>query len=292
VASALLAAGLIAGLYLRGLVFDIRAGWQSTFLDATTVRALLATLLAPASAATGIAVPDVAGIEAMRVTQAAPAALASAAPWIHLYGAMLLLLVIGPRLLLAAAAAWRAGAMRRHFPLALDAPYFADLLRRRRGGVARVLVLPHAAPCSAAAVLGLRTLLAQTFGDDVELQPAAPTRIGDEDRPPPLAEGLALCVVLVDLGATPEAESHGRLLDAVARRAAGVPLLLAADEAGFRRRFSGLPGRVEERRGAWRAFAEARGVAFFSADLEAPDPARDGETLAAAMRRTPAGAAA
>jgi len=43
-----LALGLIAGLYLRGLVLDYRAGWQSTFVDAATVQAALQLLLAPA----------------------------------------------------------------------------------------------------------------------------------------------------------------------------------------------------------------------------------------------------
>ena len=47
--AAALALGLIGGMYLRGLVFDVRAGWQSTFLDAGSVHAFLATALAPAS---------------------------------------------------------------------------------------------------------------------------------------------------------------------------------------------------------------------------------------------------
>ena len=38
VAAAALASGVIAGLYLRGLAFEYRAGWESTFLDAPTVR--------------------------------------------------------------------------------------------------------------------------------------------------------------------------------------------------------------------------------------------------------------
>ena len=44
--AAALALGLMAGLYLRGLVLDYRAGWQSTFLQAPAVQALLDTLLA------------------------------------------------------------------------------------------------------------------------------------------------------------------------------------------------------------------------------------------------------
>jgi hypothetical protein len=47
-AAATLAVGLASGLYLRGLVLDYRAGWQSTFLEAPTVQRWLNTGLAPA----------------------------------------------------------------------------------------------------------------------------------------------------------------------------------------------------------------------------------------------------
>ena len=49
-AAATLALGLMGGMYLRGLVLDYRAGWQSTFLQADTVQAVLSTALAPATA--------------------------------------------------------------------------------------------------------------------------------------------------------------------------------------------------------------------------------------------------
>src|SRR5262245_56481956 len=52
------ALGAIASLYLRGIVFEYRAGWESTFLDAMNVRRLLSFVLAPATALTGIHVPD------------------------------------------------------------------------------------------------------------------------------------------------------------------------------------------------------------------------------------------
>ena len=40
VCAAAVGIGLIAGLYLRGIALDYRAGWESTFLDARQVRAL------------------------------------------------------------------------------------------------------------------------------------------------------------------------------------------------------------------------------------------------------------
>ncbi|HVQ04383.1 MAG TPA: DUF2868 domain-containing protein, partial [Burkholderiaceae bacterium] len=101
VAAAALAIGLLGSMYLRGLVLDYRAGWQSTFLDAADVHRVLSPLLTPASIVTGIAVPDAAAIESMRLTAPAQPASAPAAPWIHLYAATLAMAVVLPRLVLA-----------------------------------------------------------------------------------------------------------------------------------------------------------------------------------------------
>lgn len=142
VAAATLALGLIAGLYLRGLVLDYRVGWQSTFLDATLVQAVLDLLLTPARWLTGIAVPAVAPL------QLAPGvdARASAAPWIHLLAATLALAVVLPRLLLAWLAAARARRMALHFPLPLDTPYFEALHPLMRPGLTPVVRLLWVAP--------------------------------------------------------------------------------------------------------------------------------------------------
>lgn len=136
-AAAALALGLAAGLYMRGLVLDYRAGWQSTFLEAGTVQQLLGWLLAPAAALSGVALPDVAPL------RLAPgqAATASAAPWIHLYATTLALAVVLPRLALAALAARGAARLALRFPLALDTPYFEALHPLMRPGTVRTVRL-------------------------------------------------------------------------------------------------------------------------------------------------------
>jgi hypothetical protein len=285
-AAAALALGLMLGLYLRGLVLDYRAGWQSTFLDAAQVQGFLQLALAPAVAATGIAIPDVSAIDALRVTPAAPAQ-ASAAPWIHLFAAQLGLLVVLPRALLALGAALRAGWRSRRFALPLHEPGLQRLLHEHAGRGARVQVLGHGAVSSPHVLECLRRLLAQAaYGDDLRLDPQAhAVAWGDEAAAGAvnLAPGTTLRVVLVDLGATPEDEAHGALLDAAARP--GVPLLLLADEAAFRRRFAAsAPARVAERRAAWAAWAQGRGIAFASADLAEPDLVRATRELQAALR--------
>ena len=73
VAAAALALGVVAGLYLRGLVLDYRAGWQSTFLTPAQVHAVLDLGLAPARALTGLSLPDVDALAALRVSAASQA---------------------------------------------------------------------------------------------------------------------------------------------------------------------------------------------------------------------------
>jgi hypothetical protein len=285
-AAAALAAGVVAGLYLRGLVLDFRVGWQSTFLDAATVQAVLATLLAPAVALTGIAVPDAAALEALRVGPEA-AATGVAAPWIHLYAAMLALFVVAPRLALALWSGGRAGWLSRHVALPRDDPYFQRLLREHRGGTPRVQVLPHGAAPGAQAALGLRALLAQVLGPGLQLTLAAATPYGEEEA----AQGIApeaettLRLALVELGATPEEDTHGRFLQSLQAAAPGVPLLLLADTTAFDRRFAGLPSRGAERRQAWQQMADAHGVGFAAAALDAPDLAATEAAVEAALSR-------
>ncbi|MGY4830918.1 DUF3482 domain-containing protein [Sphaerotilaceae bacterium SBD11-9] len=178
-AAAMLAAGLVAGLYLRGLVLDYRAGWQSTFLDAPAVQSLLNVLLAPASWLTHIAIPDVAPL---RLGPGA-AAQATAAPWIHLYATTLVLCVVLPRLVLAWWSAWRVDALSRRFPIALDTPYFTALHPLMQPGVSRVLRLMWVAPPTLAPVTLLghavpaqltepMPLLRSDEGDELLLVPA------------------------------------------------------------------------------------------------------------------------
>jgi hypothetical protein len=95
-AAAALAVGVIAGIYVRGLVFEYRASWESTFLDPPAVRSILAIAYAPGALITGIVVPDVAAVAAIRSPGGE-----NASHWLHLMAATLAAVVIVPRLLLA-----------------------------------------------------------------------------------------------------------------------------------------------------------------------------------------------
>jgi hypothetical protein len=275
-----LALGLLAGMYVRALVFDYRAGWQSTFLDGAAVHAWLSTLLAPASALSGIALPDAAALQAMRVVPG-QVATASAAPWIHLYAVTLTLVVIVPRTLLALWQGFRAARLARRFPVDLGTPYFQRLLRHQRGASAAVEVRPHAQTPGASAVLGLRRLLAAVFGDALKLEIAATCAHGAEDNAPP-ATASAATIALFDLSATPEAESQGRFVQALG----GAPVLLV-DETAFRARFGAGGARHSERRAAWKQFAQGLQRPIVFADLQQPDLAAAQSEIEAALRDNP-----
>jgi hypothetical protein len=275
-----LALGLLAGMYVRALVFDYRAGWQSTFLDGAAVHAWLSTLLAPASTLSGIPLPDVAALQAMRVVPG-QGATASAAPWIHLYAVTLTLVVIVPRTLLALWQGFRAARLARRFPVDLGTPYFQRLLRHQRGASAAVEVRPHAQTPGASAVLGLRRLLAAVFGDALKLEIAATCAHGAEDNAPP-ATASAATIALFDLSATPEAESQGRFVQALG----GAPVLLV-DETAFRARFGAGGARHTERRAAWKQFAQGLQRPIVFVDLQQPDLAAAQSQIEAALRDNP-----
>jgi hypothetical protein len=249
--AAALALGLCIGLYARGLVLDYRAGWQSTFLEPAQVHALLSAVLAPATLATGIAMPAADVVAALRVP-AGGAAQGAAAAWIHLFAATLALVVVVPRVLLAFACGWRARALSAAVPLDLESPYFRDLIRRVRGDatpIGRVCVLPHALPAPDAA------RLASAIGAGQTPVIAAAIAFGDEASATlPACDGALQ--LLVSLAATPEVEHHGVLLE---RLRAASPTVLV-DESGYAARFQHDPSRIEERRAAWRSFAAGHGA--------------------------------
>jgi hypothetical protein len=101
---------------------------------------------------------------------------------------------------------------------------------------------------------------------------------GNEDTPPPAPAGVTLQMLVADLAATPEDDTHGRFLQSLRRAAPGVPVVLLVDEAAFAARFATLPARLAERRAAWQRWAGAQDTRLLLANLSRPpEPA----TLAA-----------
>jgi hypothetical protein len=154
------------------MVFEYRASWQSTFLDAGNVYQAARIALSPGAALTGIAVPAAGEIEAIRAPSGE-----NAARWLHLMAATVALVVIVPRLLLGLFA-WL---IERHratnLPIALEDPYFQRLLRDFDGGPARVYVVPYSYTVPPAATAGLERLVARAFGAGAALTISPPRQL-------------------------------------------------------------------------------------------------------------------
>ncbi len=291
--SAALALGLIVGMYVRGLVLDYRASWESTFLTTESAHAALSFLLSPAAALAklalpGLALPDVAALEALRESHSnANRGGASGAVWIHLYAVTLGFFVVLPRLALAMWSALRTRWLAEHMKLPLADEYFARLLRQQQGRSAKVVVLPYANTPTAAAQLGLRAVLRSTLGDAVEVQVTTTLAFGDEDNSPSFLSsgstlGSTLGVALFDLSATPELENQGRLAQHMASTLSTVVML---DEAAFSTRFANTPDRLKQRRAAWTAWSGALGTVPVFVNLEQPDLKAAERDMLAAMAK-------
>ena len=279
--AALLTLGVVSSMYLRGLVFDYRAGWDSTFLGAGEVHALLGAVLGPASAVSGIALPDVPALARLRWADGGGE---GAARWIHLYALTLAGAIVVPRLLLALWSALRARQAARHLALPLDEPYFVRLQRALQTAPQPVTVLPYSYRLGAPQQAGLAAALTEALGPRVQPQLAEPLPLGAEDKfPQGLPAELADTVVaLFALTATPEREVHGVFLRALARLLpARCTLHVVVDESGFRQRFAATADgarRLAQRREAWQQ--PARRAVVAGAALCRSGCARGGRVMA------------
>ncbi|MEP6589137.1 MAG: DUF2868 domain-containing protein [Polaromonas sp.] len=257
--AALFSVGAAISLYLRGYVAQYSAGWESTFLNADQVHALLSALFMPAVAVFQLQGFSIVEIEALRFGQM-PSSFAGAR-WVHLYAATLLLLVVLPRLLLAGVAQWRVKKWTRKFPLDLEQPYFRKLLKTLGGAPGLLRVLPYSFAVDEARDKGLSRLATELLGEQARLMLRPSMAYGEEPRDAlrdvSLNEGDAtLTAVLFNLAATPEKENHGALLDYLVRESArGIAVLV--DESGYLERVgkqAGGKARMAERIALWQQF--------------------------------------
>lgn len=276
--SAVVALGLIAGFYLRGIALEYRAGWESTFLGPAQARVLLGMIYRPASVITGIALPaddaTVASLHWRNGQGGGPAA-----PWIHLMAATAILYVVVPRLLLALTATLRLARASEQ----LAAPESLLPYARRTLGASDAALPAQTARLTcfayqptAASEQGVQRVLRAAFGAETRIEFAPAVAYGDEERYGASASGAAsdLEILLFSLAATPEVENHGRILqlahDRWVRSKAGSRWLVLVDEAPYLVRFGGdasLAARIEQRRSAWRDFVHAHGFEACTQDF-------------------------
>lgn len=278
-AAAAFAIGALGGLYTRGLAFEYLAGWESTFLNVATVRGLLDLVLGPASLLTGIALPDTARLEAIRL----PAGTGeNAAGWIHLYAVTVLLFVVLPRIALGLFESVHARRWAARFPIALTDGYFRNLRRQHRGDSAQVQVIPYSYQLSVEGRRGIKRLMQQVYGPETLVTVSPTVALGGEDQLSVVAgppTPVALTVALFSLSATPEAENHAAFVAALAGALAADAVIVAlVDEAPFTRRFGANSARLGDRRATWRRILATR------IDIEPVFLSLEADDLSAARR--------
>lgn len=147
------AVGVGLAMAAGGLVRQYHVGWESTWLDASQVHALLGLLFAPVAALLPLEGFSLADVQRLHLGSGAPVGPGEARHWILQYLALLALLVVVPRTLLALHAGLRRRWAGRALPVDLRTPYVAQLLARVRPAQ---LVLAWAATDDACRALMLR----------------------------------------------------------------------------------------------------------------------------------------
>ena len=253
--AAMFAIGALLSLYARGFLSEYRAGWESTFLSAEQVHAMLSTLFAPALALFPLQGFSIAEIEALRFSN--PPSAAGGARWVHLYGATLVLLVVLPRCVLAAFAHWKARRLVRNFPLDLEQPYFRKLGGQVGANSPAVLrVLPYSFTVDEVRDRGLSQVATMLLGEQARVMLRPPSGYGEEPQELLREVNLddpdvAFTAVLFNLAATPEKENHGAFLEHLVRASKrGVAVLI--DESSLVERSDET--RLAQRIALWQEF--------------------------------------
>lgn len=194
-------AGIALSLLLRGLVVRYQFGWESTFLDVPQVHAITSVLFWPLTALFGL---QPFSPQEIAATQNFAGTGAEGSRWVWMYVGLLLLVVVLPRLALAAWARWREGRLVRALQLDPGEGSF-DALRAALPIDWRIgLVGASAAEAQAARALAARH--AQGGGADT-------LRFAE---PPPLPAGAGGTDGTDGTGGAPKgAESAGAPVDAV-----------------------------------------------------------------------------
>ncbi|HEY8048471.1 MAG TPA: DUF3482 domain-containing protein [Ramlibacter sp.] len=246
ISAAAWAAGVIVSLLVRGLVVEYRVGWESTFLGPQQVYDILRVLRLPALLAFPFDMFSVEDIAQLRFSDGGGAPYG--APWVWMYVALLVTVVILPRLVLATWAAWREWLASRSVPVDLRSPYFERVAAMVNSTRVQLGLLSHraedrerflrvVAPDRAA----LPVLVSSPAGDvmrlvdvPLEMPGAAPPAasegwwarvrwsVASKVAPPPAGDE---CDAIVHLVAVPEDERQGKpVLDALGKPVVNVQM--------------------------------------------------------------------
>ncbi|WP_447970410.1 DUF2868 domain-containing protein [Nitrospira sp. M1] len=267
-AAAVLAVGVILGMYLRGFAFEYRASWQSTFLETEQVHGILGIILFPASIILGVDFPSL----QMLATLRAPGS-ENAAVWIHLWAVTCLLVIVIPRIVLALITRRIAMTQFESLTLPLDEPYFQRMLAPFRGNGIWVEVLPYQCQLDHSLTERLERWCLQMFGNASSVQTRSSLPYGEVEYSMKIEKRIPLRVLIIfDVTTTPEHEVHGAFLqhmqDHVACWSAGGSLLIVVLTGTYQKGMN--QQRQQERMQSWQRFMSGHGIEplFFSSAIE------------------------
>ena len=258
IAAAVLAMGSCVGMYAKGWSHEYRAVWESTLLKPQQAESFFSGLFWPASKATGLRVP-VEAVPGMQRTGGVVVNSAEALTWIHLYAATLVLLVVVPRLLLAAWTERRSGGRVTEYwkTLGWDG-YARRLLRVVEGGGEKVLALLHGVATDEAGKSRWMNAIREKLGGQ-SIMEFQVIDSGEEDE---FAEAWTpaspLAVIVFQLATTPEEEVQRKLVSDLRSRLrarfADGKMIAIVDLAGVSGRWTAE--HTESRRALWSRMLE------------------------------------
>jgi hypothetical protein len=135
------AVGVSLSLLARGLVVEYRVGWESTFLDAAQVHAILSFLRLPALLLFPFQPFSVQEVAALQFSQGGGAI--GGARWVYMYVALLLVVVVVPRLALAAWAFWQERLLARKVPVDARDPYYRRVISLLSASRVQLCMIAH-----------------------------------------------------------------------------------------------------------------------------------------------------
>ncbi len=252
-ASMLFTLGALAHLIYRAAFDHYTAGWKTTLtnsIDASSVHAIIGWVLAPGSFLFALPIPDARHIESLRM----PPSLGEVAEnWIWLYVGSVLVWVVIPRFWLVTLntfARWRMGV---NFALPMTATYFTTLRAAWRGQRIGVSVVPFRYELTPALRANLGALLHRIYGLAVDITIDQPVFMGTDAtdwKNPVKRDGHVAVMVIFNLAATAESDTHGALLQALRKAIeSGTPMVPIVDTGAYRQQD---PERFRQRCNQWR----------------------------------------
>lgn len=277
-AATMAAVGVVLGMYLRGLAFEYRAGWSSTFLNEESLESFLGITLGPAAWVSGIELPAADLLMELSWSQGSKGE--NAATWIHLYAVTCVLFIGLPRLLLALASAGKAVRLQQEFPLDINAlgltPAPDVALEDRSNPKAKqICVIPFNLELKPKDRELIRLFAFGEAGGPVNIDYREKIDYSEIESYfaafTPAATEAHRTVLLFNLSGTPEHEVQGDAIKLLQEKVPRERLLVYLDGDAFTQRFDGdpdFPSRLKTRKESWSNFLKTYGLkpVFMRAD--------------------------